>query len=70
MVFVELNYRRIVGLPANRCKRLRGANEQDLQPIQIELNGYALRWEALDEDLTLSVVVAGHFQKPLSAESA
>ena len=70
MVFVELTDGRIVGFPADRFERLRGANEQDLQSVQIELNGYALRWEALDEDLTVSGVIAGRFQLPLSVEAA
>jgi hypothetical protein len=30
----------------------------------LELDGYALRWEALDEDLTVPGVVAGRFQLP------
>jgi hypothetical protein len=30
----------------------------------VELNGYALRWEELDEDLTIAGVVAGRFRLP------
>jgi hypothetical protein len=33
--------------------------------VTLELNGYALRWEELDEDLTVPGVVAGRFQLPL-----
>jgi hypothetical protein len=32
--------------------------------VRLELNGYALRWEKLDEDITVPGVVAGHFQLP------
>jgi hypothetical protein len=34
--------------------------EEQLKDVQIELNGYTLRWEELDEDLTVSGIVAGH----------
>ena len=32
------------------------------------IEGFALRWEALDEDITVPGVVAGHFQLPLVAK--
>jgi hypothetical protein len=35
--------------------------------VTLELGGYALRWEKLDEDITVPGVVAGHFQLPLLA---
>jgi hypothetical protein len=35
-----------------------------LKKVTVELNGYALRWEELDEDITVPGVVAGHFQLP------
>jgi len=35
-----------------------------LQEVSIRLNGYALRWESLDEDITAPGVVAGDFQLP------
>jgi len=31
------------------------------------LEGYAVRWEELDEDITVPGVVAGHFQLPPEA---
>ena len=63
-VFLELSDGRIVGFPADRFKLLRGATEEQLQGVKLELNGAALRWEELDEDLTVSGVVAGRFQLP------
>jgi hypothetical protein len=63
-VFVELTDGRIVGFPANRYKLLRAATEEQLKAVKLELNGAALRWEELDEDLTVSGVVAGRFQLP------
>jgi len=63
-VLLELEDGRIFGFPAARFKRLRAASDADLQKVCLELNGYALRWENLDEDITVPGVVAGHFQLP------
>jgi hypothetical protein len=62
MVFVELTDGRIVGFPADRFKLLRAATDEQLQNVSLELDGYALRWDELDEDLTVPGVVAGRFQ--------
>lgn len=64
IVFLELTDGRIVGFPANRFKRLKGASEELLQKVTLELDGYALRWEELDEDITVPGIVAGRFQLP------
>jgi len=65
IVFLELADGRIVGFPADRFRLLSAASDQQLQEVQLELNGYALRWEALDEDITVPGIVAGRFQLPL-----
>jgi hypothetical protein len=70
MIFTELTDGRIVGFPADRFKILREASEDALKQVKLELNGYALRWEDLDEDLTVTGVVAGHFQLPLPEKAA
>ncbi|MDP3432757.1 MAG: DUF2442 domain-containing protein [Bacteroidota bacterium] len=41
------------------------ATEEELKEVQIRLNGFALRWENLDEDITVKGIVAGNFQLPL-----
>ncbi len=64
VVFLELTDGRIVGFPANRFKRLKAATDEQLQKVALELDGYALRWEEIDEDLTVPGVVAGRFQLP------
>jgi hypothetical protein len=64
-VFLELADGRIIGFPADRFRLLSAASDQQLQEVRLELNGYALRWEALDEDITVPGVVAGRFQLPL-----
>jgi Protein of unknown function (DUF2442) len=64
-VFVELTDGRQVGFPADRFERLANATNEQLQQVTLRLNGAALRWEALDEDVTVKGVVAGRFQLPL-----
>ena len=63
-IFLELSDGRIVGFPADRFKLLHAATNEQLKKVTLELNGAALRWEELDEDLTVSGVVAGRFQLP------
>ena len=65
-VFVELHDGRIVGFPAARFRRLRDASDADLKKVSLELGGAALRWEEIDEDITVRGVVAGRFELPLS----
>lgn len=63
-VFIELTDGRIVGFPADRFRLLAKATDEQLQEVTLRLNGYALRWENLDEDITVPGVVAGNFQLP------
>lgn len=69
-IYLELTDGRLFGFPADRFRILRLATEEQLKAVQIELNGYALRWEELDEDLTVGGIVAGQFQLPLSKQAA
>ncbi len=64
IIYIELTDRRIIGFPADRFKILKAATNQQLIDVQLRLNGYALRWESLDEDITVPGIVAGNFQLP------
>ena len=64
MIFVELTDGRLIGFPADRFKILKNATDEQLKEVKIRLNGYALRWESLDEDITIPGIVAGNFQLP------
>jgi hypothetical protein len=70
MIFIELTDGRIIGFPADRFKILKDASEEELKKMTVEVNGFALRWEELDEDLTVEGIVAGRFQLPLPEEAA
>jgi hypothetical protein len=63
-IYVELHDGRTVGFQADRFRILAGATEAQLARVQVEVSGYALRWEELDEDITVPGIVAGRFQLP------
>ena len=66
-VFVELTDGRQLGFPADRFDRLCSATNEQLQKVKLRLNGYALRWDELDEDITVRGVFEGRFQRALPA---
>ena len=70
MVFVDLIDGRQLGFPADRYKIMRDASDEALSEVVLRLDGRALRWPALDEDLSVQGVVAGRFQLPLPGEAA
>ncbi len=65
-VYLELAEGRIFGFAADRFRLLKSAGDETLKEVQLEVNGRALRWENLDEDISVAGVVAGRFQLPLS----
>ncbi len=48
----------------DRFRILAAATDEQLARVKIEVNGYALRWEELDEDITVPGIVAGRFELP------
>lgn len=64
MIMLELTDGRLFGFPAERFKLLRDATDEELKEVSLRLNGFALRWENLDEDITVPGVVAGNFELP------
>ena len=64
IIYIELYDGRIIGFPASRFKLLARATDEQLAKVTLELYGYALRWEELDEDISVPGIVAGRFQLP------
>jgi hypothetical protein len=60
-IWIELQDGRVIGFPADKYRRLRAADEELLAKIRIEARGKALRWEELDEDLTVDGILAGRW---------
>jgi len=69
-IYIELIDGRLIGFPADRFKILSKATNSQLKEVKIRLNGFALRWENLDEDITVPGIVAGNFQLPLTKPKA
>jgi len=63
-IYIELTDGCIIGFPAGRFKILKNATDEQLKEVTLRLDGYALRWESLDEDITVAGIVAGNFQLP------
>ena len=62
MIFLELTDGRIFGFPADRFLILSRASDEQLKEVQLEVGCHALRWEELDEDLTVAGVITGRFK--------
>jgi hypothetical protein len=63
-IYIELVDGRVISFPADRFNILSQATDEQLQEVSLRLNGYALRWDNLDEDITVKGIVAGNFQLP------
>jgi hypothetical protein len=68
-IFFELHDGRIIGFPANRFRRLLAASDDELKQVQVEVYGFALRWEELDEDISVPGILAGRFELPPSEQN-
>ena len=64
-VFMELTDGRQIGFPAARFTRLAQATDEQLAAVTLRLGGSAMRWDALDEDITVTGAALGRFQAPL-----
>ena len=67
-VCLELADGRCVSFPAAKFPLLASAPDNLLQKVKLRLNGLALRWEELDEDIWVDDAVCGKFPR-LSAET-
>ena len=63
-VWLELADRRLVSFPATKYPLLANAAQGLLEKITLRLQGQALRWEELDEDIWVDDAVCGRFPRP------
>ena len=66
-VWLELSDQRMVSFPAAKFPLLANAPEVELAKVTLRVQGRALRWESLDEDIWVEDAVAGRFPKPFHA---
>lgn len=62
-VCIELADERMLSFPAVKFPRLATATSEKLKQVRLRVQGRALRWDALDEDIWVGDVVAGRFPK-------
>ena len=66
-VCLELADGRCVSFPAAKFPLLASAPDNLLQKVKLRLNGLALRWEELDEDIWVDDAVCGRFPRAHAA---
>jgi hypothetical protein len=64
VIYLELSDQRTISFPASRFKILKEASDELLKKVELRLDGAALRWEELDEDITVLGIILGNFQLP------
>ena len=62
-ICVELTDERTISFPAAKFPRLAKATPEMLKQVALRIQGRALRWEMLDEDVWVGDVVTGRFPK-------
>ena len=65
-VWLELADQRRVGFPAKKYPLLAKAPPAELAKVKLRLQGRALRWESLDEDIWVDDAVHGRFPRARS----
>ena len=60
-VWIELEDGRTIGFPVEKYRLLKNAKDEDLAKVRIEARGHALRWEELEEELSIDGILAGRW---------
>lgn len=66
-VWLELDDQRLVSFPASRYPLLAEAPQELLEKVCLRVQGRALRWEEIDEDIWVDDAVQGRFPRPTPA---
>ncbi len=69
-VWLELADQRLISFPSTKYPLLANAAQALLEKVQLRLQGRALRWEELDEDIWVDDVVQGRFPRVTEAPVA
>lgn len=57
-VLFEVADGRVFGFPAAKFERLAKASDSELATVEVQAEGYGLRWEPVDEDISVPGIVA------------
>jgi hypothetical protein len=63
IVHVSLYDDRVISFPAHKFTRLKAANDEALSKVRIRAQGSALRWDEIDEDVSVEGIVEGLFEE-------
>ena len=63
-VWLELADQRLLSFPATKYPLLANAPQAQLEKVKLRLQGLALRWEELDEDIWVDDAIHGSFPRP------
>ena len=63
-VWLELADQRQFSFPATKYPLLAKAPQAQLEKVKLRLQGLALRWEELDEDIWVDDAIHGRFPRP------
>lgn len=66
-IWLELADQRLVSFPATKYPLLADAPQGQLEKAKLRLQGLALRWEELDEDIWVDDAVRGRFPRSMQA---
>lgn len=63
VVHVTLYDDRVISFPAHKFSRLKAASDEALGRVRIRAQGSALRWDEIDEDISVEGIVQGLFEE-------
>lgn len=61
-VYLKLADFRIMAFPADKFTILKNATDKQIQKVKLILKGTSLRWEELDEDITIKGLLEENYQ--------
>jgi len=61
-IHIKLHDDREIAFPAHKFPRLAQASQKQLAAVRIRAEGSALRWDELDEDISVDGIVQGIFE--------
>ena len=61
-IYIELHDDRVISFPAHKFSRLANASQEQLSAVRVRAEGSALRWDEVDEDISVFGIVQGIFE--------